>query len=433
MSAQQPSPAVADAPTPVRPHLDGDGTTVSPRGDVPAPEETGASVWRVVGDPLVAATREGVLSGSRVAVKDVFAVAGHAIGMGNPAWLREAPIEPAHSAAVRALLRAGADITGIAQTDELAYGLSGHNSHYGMPPNPASPGRVPGGSSSGPASAVALGLADIGLGTDTAGSTRVPASYCGLYGLRPTHGLVPDTGQTGLAPSFDTPSWITRTPRLLDRVTDVLLPRQPAQPIERWILATDLFALADPALRLPLQDAARAWADRLAVPLQPRESTCAAHLEEWAEAVGVIQAVEMWQMHGRWLQTHHEAVSPGVAHAVAAGENMPAEYLTWARDALSRARSTLAELIPPGTALVQPAAPTAAPPPGPAGNGLALRTATVRLVCAASAAGLPVLTLPGVRSPAGPVGLSLLAPAGSDRALTAAFAPHTTMPRHSST
>ncbi|MBL3671106.1 amidase [Streptomyces sp. M2CJ-2] len=365
------------------------------------------------------------MSGSRVAVKDLFAVAGHAIGAGNPAWLREAPIESAHAAAVQALLQAGADVTGIARADELAYGLSGLNTHYGMPPNPAAPGRVPGGSSSGSASAVALGLADIGLGTDTAGSVRVPTSYCGLYSLRPSHGLVPDTGQIGLAPSFDTVSWITRTPQLLSRVSDVLLPRRPAQPIKRLLLATDLFDLVDPALRLPLHDAAHAWADRLAVPLQPRSSTCAAHLEEWAEALGVLQAVEMWQLHGSWLQAHREAVSPLVADAIAAGEGMPAEYLTWARDTVGRARSTLAELIPPGTALVQPAAPTAAPPPGPAVTGMALRTATVQLICAASVAGLPVLTLPGAQSPAGPVGLSLVATAGSDRALTAALADHT--------
>ncbi|MFD6323328.1 amidase family protein [Streptomyces sp. NPDC058442] len=366
-----------------------------------------------------------MLSGSRVAVKDLFAVAGHAIGAGNPAWLREAPIESAHAAAVQALLQAGADVTGIARTDELAYGLSGLNTHYGMPPNPAAPGRVPGGSSSGSASAVALGLADIGLGTDTAGSVRVPTSYCGLYSLRPSHGLVPDTGQIGLAPSFDTVSWITRTPQLLSRVSDVLLPRRPAQPIKRLLLATDLFDLVDPALRLPLHDAAHAWADRLAVPLQPRSSTCAAHLEEWAEALGVLQAVEMWQLHGSWLQAHREAVSPLVADAIAAGEGMPAEYLAWARDTMRQARSTLAELIPPGTALVQPAAPTAAPPPGPAVTGMALRTATVQLICAASVAGLPVLTLPGVQSPDGPVGLSLVATAGSDRALTAALADHT--------
>ncbi|MEU3105109.1 amidase family protein [Streptomyces griseoflavus] len=407
MPAQQPSSAVADTPVPA--------------GFDP-------SVWRVAGDPLVAAPRRGVLSGSRVAVKDLFAVAGHAIGAGNPAWLREAPVESAHAAAVHILLRAGADVTGIARTDELAYGLSGLNAHYGMPPNPAAPGRVPGGSSSGSASAVALGQADIGLGTDTAGSVRVPTSYCGLYSLRPTHGLVPDTGRIGLAPSFDTVSWITRTPRLLHRVTEVLLPRRPAQPVERLLLATDLFDLVDPELRLPLHDAAHAWAERLALPLQPRSSTCGAHLEEWAEALGVLQAAEMWQLHGSWLRRHHEAVSPLVADAIAAGEDMPAEYLAWARDTVSRARSVLAALIPPGTALVQPAAPTAAPPPGPAVTGMALRSATVRLICAASVAGLPVLTLPGARGPAGPVGLGLVATAGSDQALTAALARRTTDP-----
>lgn len=418
MPAQQPSPAAADTPSLVPPRHGGE-TASGPRGDAPAPQEAGSPVWRVAGDPLVAAPERGVLSGSRVAVKDVFAVAGHAIGAGNPAWLREAPVEPAHAAAVRALLRAGADVAGIARTDELAYGLSGINAHYGTPPNPAAPGRVPGGSSSGPAGAVALGLADIGLGTDTAGSVRVPTSYCGLYSLRPTHGLVPNAGQVPLAPSFDTVSWMTRTPGLLGRVSDVLLPRRSARPIERLLLATDLFDLVDPALRGPLQDAAHPWAKALAVPLRPEDDTCAAQLEEWAEALGVLQAVEMWRLHGGWLRAHREAVSPLVADAVAAGEGMPAEYLAWARDTVGRARRALAELIPPGTALVQPAVPTAAPPPGPAVTGMALRTATVQLVCAASVAGLPVLTLPGVRGPAGPVGLSLVAAAGSDRALTA--------------
>ncbi len=162
MSAQRPSSAVAHGTSPSPPRHGDGGTAGVPRADVPAPAETHPAVWRVVGDPLVAAADGGALSGTRVAVKDLFAVAGHAIGAGNPAWLREAPVEPAHAAAVEALLRAGADVTGIARTDELAYGLSGLNTHYGMPPNPAAPGRVPGGSSSGSASAVALGLADIG-------------------------------------------------------------------------------------------------------------------------------------------------------------------------------------------------------------------------------------------------------------------------------
>ncbi|HLU96626.1 MAG TPA: amidase family protein [Thermobifida alba] len=380
------------------------------------------SLWRAVGDPLIAASGQGVLSGCRVAVKDLFAVAGYAIGAGNPAWLREAPVESAHAPAVQALLRAGADIAGIVRTDELAYGLTGINTHYGTPPNPAVPGRVPGGSSSGSASAVALGLADIGLGTDTAGSIRIPASYCGVYSLRPTHGLVSTAGTVGLAPSLDTVGWVTRTPQLLGRVSDVLLPQRPAQPIHRLLLASDLFELVESSVRLPLLEEARAWAKRLDLPLHPMESACAAQLEEWAEALGIVQAVEMWQTHGRWLREHREAVSPQVANAIAAGEHMPADYLEWARDTVRRARAVLAELIPPGTALVQPAAPTAPPTPERAVSDLELLTTTVLLVCAASMAGLPVLTLPGVRGPAGPVGLSLLGSAGSDRALSAAVA-----------
>lgn len=171
---------------------------------------TDTAVWRERGNPLVAGSGSGPLHGVRLAVKDVHAVAGHRLGAGNPAWLAEAEPQRAHSWAVGALLAAGADVTGIARTDEFAYSLNGTNAHYGTPPNPAAPGRVPGGSSGGPAAAVALGQADAGLGSDTAGSIRVPASYCGLHGLRPTHGAVPATGMLPLAPSFDTVAWLAR-------------------------------------------------------------------------------------------------------------------------------------------------------------------------------------------------------------------------------
>ncbi|WNB86551.1 amidase family protein [Cellulomonas sp. ATA003] len=168
------------------------------------------TVWRVVGAPLVAPTTRGQLDGVRVAVKDVIAVAGQARGAGVPAWLTHAPVEPAHAPALAALLAAGAHVQGVARTDELAYSLAGRNPHYGTPPNAAVRGRLPGGSSSGPAAAVGLGQADLGLATDTAGSVRVPASYGGLWGLRPTHGLVPSDGVLPLAPSFDTVGWLAR-------------------------------------------------------------------------------------------------------------------------------------------------------------------------------------------------------------------------------
>ncbi|MBK9281099.1 MAG: hypothetical protein IPM93_23320 [Candidatus Obscuribacter sp.] len=108
-------------------------------------------------------------------------------------------------------------------TDELALSLDGINAHYGTPLNPACPERIPGGSSSGSASLTAGGFVDFALGTDTAGSVRVPASYCGLYGLRPTHGLIGLEGVLPLGPSFDTVGVLASTLPVLSSVAEVLL------------------------------------------------------------------------------------------------------------------------------------------------------------------------------------------------------------------
>ena len=189
-----------------------------------------------IGPELLARGRPGgPLSGVTLAVKDVIDVAGIPTGAGNPAFLDDAPPAPRHAAAVSRLLDAGADVIGKAHTDEFAFSLSGTNAHYGTPRNPRAPGRVPGGSSSGSASAVASGIAEIALGTDTAGSIRVPASYCGVWGLRPTHGRVPLEGVLPLAPSFDTCGLLAATGELLERAGLPLLGAASSrvEPVER--------------------------------------------------------------------------------------------------------------------------------------------------------------------------------------------------------
>lgn len=186
-------------------------------------------IWRVAGSPLAPATSPGPLDGVRVAVKDVFAVAGVCRGLGNPVVAAEAAPQPVDAAAVAALRAIGAEVTGVATTDEFAYSLAGVNAHTGAPPNLAAPGHLPGGSSSGPAAAVALGQADLGLGTDTAGSIRVPASYQGLWGLRTTLGTVDASGLAPLAPSFDTVGWLTRDVSLLRRVVGKLCRTRPVR------------------------------------------------------------------------------------------------------------------------------------------------------------------------------------------------------------
>src|SRR6266542_391068 len=125
----------------------------------------------------------GPLAGLTFAAKDLLDIVGYVVCAGNPDWLRtHAPAEKT-APVVQALLEAGATLVGKTITDELAFSMSGENIHYGTPLNPAEPERIPGGSSSGSASATASRLVDFALGTDTSGSIRVPASYCGLFSM----------------------------------------------------------------------------------------------------------------------------------------------------------------------------------------------------------------------------------------------------------
>ena len=165
----------------------------------------------VAGPPLrIAGAPGGPLAGLTFAAKDLFDVAGHPTGGGNPDWARQNPVPARHAWAVQRLLDAGATLIGKTITDEVSLGILGENPFDGTPLNPTAPDRVPGGSSSGSASAVAQGLCDTALGTDTGGSVRVPASFCGLYGIRPTHGRLDLTGMLPQAPSSDTTGWFAR-------------------------------------------------------------------------------------------------------------------------------------------------------------------------------------------------------------------------------
>jgi len=191
----------------------------------------------------------GPLAGLNFAAKDLLDIAGHVTGGSNPDWLAShAPAEKT-AWAVQALVDAGAAMVGKTQCDEISRGIFGENRHYGTPINTRAPDRVPGGSSSGSAAAVAGGLVDFALGTDTGGSVRIPASFCGLYGLRPTHGRIAMDGVLPQAPSYDTVGWFARDAETFARIGAVLLQSEPedmgpARP-KHMIIAEDAFALAD--------------------------------------------------------------------------------------------------------------------------------------------------------------------------------------------
>jgi amidase len=367
-------------------------------------------VWQLRGDPLLNGAGVGPLVGETLAVKDLYAVAGLSTGAGNPARLAAAAPADTDAEVVAALLDAGADLRGITQTEEFAYSLSGTNAHYGAPPNPAAPGRVSGGSSSGSATAVSLGEATIGLGTDTAGSIRVPASYQGLFGIRTTHGAVSREGVLPLAPSFDTVGWMTRDAGLLARVGGVLVPGTTTDADRRFVTVPGLLELA----HVDVAAAVAAWQPGLAVPVTwPVED-----LDPWRDAFTTVQAWEAWQAHGAWLGSRTDTLGADVRARFERASRVTADEADAARTVLAGARDALDELVG-DRIVVLPATPTVAPELGP---GLSerlqsVREATLTLTCLAAIGGLPAVAVP-LRTAAGlPCGASLLAGRGRDHDL----------------
>ncbi len=375
------------------------------------------AVWRIVGDPLVLGAPDGALAGETVAVKDLFAVQGFAVGGGVPAFLAEADPAGEHAVAVRTLLEAGASVTGIARTDEFAYSIAGQNPHYGTPPNPRNPGHLPGGSSSGPASAVALGQASIGLATDTGGSIRIPASYQGLWGLRTTHGAVDHEGVLPLAPSFDTVGWVTRDAGTLARVAAVFLPESgaTAPAAAGFAVAPVLLALADDDVRTAFDD----LIDRLvvsgAIPVPtaielPDPVVC-------FEAFRTVQAAEAWDSHGEWVSAHPGTLGEAVAARFAFAATIDPAAEAAGRDAAAAVRTGIDAALG-SRVLLLPTAPTTAPSVLSTPQQIDdVRARTLTMTSVVGLAGRPAVSAPLLRIGRAPVGLCLVGPRGSDLAL----------------
>ena len=367
----------------------------------------------------IAGAARGPLAGMTFAAKDLFDVAGHPTGGGNPDWARQHPIPTRHAWAVQQLLDAGATLIGKTVTDEVSLGILGENAFDGTPLNPKAPDRVPGGSSSGSASAVAQGLCDTALGTDTGGSVRVPASFCGLYGIRPTHGRLDLRGMMPQAPSSDTTGWFARDPATFGRVSDVLLGESiPATLPTRLVVAIDAFGFADPDTAEALQPLVRKLS---ALVGDVREDLLAPPgLSVWSRAQRTLQPYEAWLTFKEWLDRDNPRMAFNVARGLALASAIPESERHWAALMRAEARARVAWLLPPGTILCMPTTPFPAPPKGLSLSTLDLLRARIGCLTAQGGlTGVPQVSLPGAHVEGLPVGLSILGARGSDAALVA--------------
>ena len=357
---------------------------------------------------LVHPAPAGTLGGLRVAVKDNFDIAGHITGAGNPEYAEDQTPALAHADAVVRLLEAGASIVGKTHMDELAYSLMGVNSRYGTPINPAAVDRVPGGSSSGSAAAVAAGRADIGLGSDTGGSVRLPASFCGLVGWRPSHGLFSPQGMLGLAPSYDVPGFFTRDLATLTRLANALCEPVTSGAPARWVAPTDLWALCS----APVQAALRPYLpqgceQRVLFDPETRDSLL--------PTFRTHQGYEIWHLLGEWITRRRPAFGPGINERFQAASQLSEAAFNGARNQRTAIREGLQQVLADGTVLVYPTAPGPAPLRTAAQSGLEqYRNSALTLLSVAGHAGLVQITLPLGSLEGAPLGLSFVARAGSD-------------------
>jgi amidase len=364
------------------------------------------------------ATGSGLLNGLTFAVKDIFDIAGHPTGAGNPTWLATHPVATHTSPLIEQLLAAGATMTGKVITDELAYSLNGDNMHYGTPVNVNAPGRVPGGSSSGSVAAVAAKLCDFALGSDTGGSTRVPASYCGVWGLRTTHELLSRKHVVPLHTSFDTLTWFAHNPATFTHVGQVLLPASNFVP-KRLLKPQALWQLASEDFAVPLQQVLDAAQAMLGVTAETMSFTRDIEtLEQWRQAYVAMGAAEAWALHGAWILKHQPKFSAPITMRWAQAQTVTVEQAQAAQNTVAEIRAHVRAVLSDDAIAIVPSAAGLAPLLNESGDSVdQLRMRTMHITCVAGISGVCQVSIPLKNSAGVPVGVSLMGPASSDLAL----------------
>lgn len=374
----------------------------------------------IIVDLDVRENETGVLNGKTFVVKDMFDIAGRVTGGGSPAWQSSHSQAKTTASSVQKLLDAGAHLTGIAQMDELALSLDGINPHYGTPENIQLPDRIPGGSSSGSAAAVAANLVDFGVGTDTAGSIRVPASYCGIFGFRPTHGAVPIDGVLPLGPSFDTVGWLTADAALLETVGTVLLAggsadadKAATKKLDRICILNSHFEMADNTISISLLEMVLRFVSLFATGYHERIDERLGNV--WASLFTLIRAAEAWRYYGDWVERSHPDLSATTLERLTVGRNVAPRDEELARLLMRESIDWLEQLIEERGILCLPT--THGLPPLVTSSSdelLTNRNNNIRLTILSTLSGLPQVTIPVMLPSTLRIGLSFIGPRNSD-------------------
>jgi aspartyl-tRNA(Asn)/glutamyl-tRNA(Gln) amidotransferase subunit A len=360
----------------------------------------------------------GPLAGMPVCIKDIVDVAGMPTTAGGAGWVRHPEVD---ATAVARLRAAGAIVVGKGNTNEFACGIDGRNPHKGDCHNPYDPERLSGGSSAGPAVAVASGMAEGGVGTDTSGSIRIPAALSGAVGIRPTRGLVPGDGVVPLAWSLDAVGPLARDVATAALLLDVLAGRPAAAPPRPEVAglrlgrARPLLDLAEEPVADAIDAAARALreagAELVDCPLPDLGRATAIHR--------IVQATEVAAAHAPWFDRQRDRYAPEVRARIEPGYSLSAAVYLRAQRHRRLFTSAFAAAMDGLDAVLAPASPVLAPRIAEQEVTVRGERRPVRAALLSCVAPLSQLDCPAISVPAGlreglPVGLQLIGRPGSE-------------------
>jgi amidase len=384
---------------------------------VPDRDPVHALVPHTLKEPL-AGRGDGPLAGLTFMVKDLFAIKGRKVGNGNPDYYEHASPAQETAPVITRLLDCGASCTGITICDEFFYSVLGANAHYGQPVNTRAPGHATGGSSCGSAAAVAASMCDFALGSDTGGSIRVPASFSGLYGLRPSFGRIDTEGATPMAPSYDAIGFLAREAELFRRIGHLLLDGEKVEtPVKRLILPEDVFGYAETSIDAALWQVFSRIGG--ALPQVERKIIAGNDIDSWRDAFRVIQGFELQSTLLPFIRSHNVDLGPGIKERFEMAASISFAEVEAACEVRAEASKRMRGIAQPGTVIAMPTTPTLPPERDiPDGASFAeFRTLTLQSTCLAGHAGLPQISIPATEAAGCPIGLSFIGWKGGDEAL----------------
>ena len=357
----------------------------------------------------------GLLSNLNFVLKDMCDVKNLKTSCGNPDFFKKCDFANDYAPFLKDLLNEGPVLKGITVCDEFFYSLIGENGHYGTPTNLNAPSCVPGGSSSGSAAALTTDLYDFSIGSDTGGSVRIPASFCGLIGMRPTHNRINTKGVYPMAPSFDTIGWFANNPEIFQKVGNVLLNNIERSNVDfkQYVVAEDLLELCDAEVQENFNNYLNVNLPKIN---KTRLSTNTKAII--ADNFRILQGFEVKENIIPWIEKNKPNISPEIRSRIDMASKITDVEVNRALIFRKTLIDEIEKSLPEGTIAIFPTSPFSAPKSGQDDESLgSFRKRLMELTSIAGMTSRPQITIPRLKDKSGPVGISLLGWKYSDEIL----------------